>query len=274
MNSNNSIIKVPHPPTVIPSRSEVDISPGVGTYMVKILTETGLHKFEPEALGIVAALIDSYKLDRFCDVGANIGVFSWCMKAIFGDSLDVRSYEPLPSLAQIMHNICSFNELDVDVRTEALSDKDGQASFYISAKTDTSSSLAKGFRPAREEILVDTLRMTTAFEDYKPKVIKIDTETTEPEVLRGGESYIAKERPHLVIEVLAGRSEEALTDFCERQNYIAYKLNREELKPTNEIIGDSTYQYRDWLFSPAELSFSEEFKENYNIWTRAFSGEQ
>lgn len=254
-----------------PSKTRVNISAAHGTYMFSSLQQHGLHSFEPEALGTAVALIDHFELDGFADVGANIGVFSWCAKAIFGASLEVWAFEPMPTLADIVTAVAVQNDLDINVRREALSHSNGDATFYLSAKTDTSNSLNRRFRPSKGELTVKTLRMDSAFDQFHPGLIKIDTESTEPDVLAGGDGYIRDQRPFLLIEVLAGRTEVQLSEFCERQNYAAYRLDGSPLSPAEKIEGDITYQYRDWLFAPAERALDAAFDKKSKDWIRAFA---
>ena len=82
-----------------------------------------------------------------------------------------------------------------------------------------------------------------------PAVLKIDTETTEPAVLRGGLRTIAATRPWIMCEVLAGRTEAELMTVLEPLGYTYYLVSdRTPYEPAEQLRGDPRFYM--WLFAP------------------------
>lgn len=254
----------------LPGRREVlTFSVGEGTAVGKILADKGLQGFEPETLAACCAIIETEAVSDFADIGANIGIFSLVLGRLF-PNLGIKAFEPLPWLNETATALCLENDVTADVRSEALSRENGQATFYVSAQSDSSNSLSPTFRRNKDEIEVSmiTLDDLSKREAFTPRLIKVDTESTEPDVLDGGRNFIQKSRPWIICEVLAGRTEERLNAFVKDCDYVAYSLNGSVFNKQDTISGDTTYQYRDWLFAPEEVSGP--LVENYAKWVALF----
>jgi len=208
--------------------------------------------YEPEVLALLLVLLAQQPSARFVNVGANIGYFPIIAKKLFGDRIDVHAYEPMPELLERLRRGCADNSVDIELSGAAVADFDGRAAFHLSARSDTSNSLNPEFRPSREVISVPvtTLDHESSAWDDRPTVLMVDTESTEPDVLAGGAGFIQAVRPAIICEVLAGRTEQRLGEFIDRVGYTAYAVDARGVHRCTEIAGDSTYQYRDWLFLP------------------------
>jgi hypothetical protein len=98
---------------------------------------------------------------------------------------------------------------------------------------------------------VETLDSYVARTGAVPAILKIDTETTEPDVLAGGAATIASHRPWILCEVLAGRGESRLTDVLTPFGYHWFHITSEVPYPERQKIeGDPTYEHMMWLFAP------------------------
>lgn len=97
------------------------------------------------------------------------------------------AFEPTPDLARQMRAICEANGLSVNVEQAAAGAAPGTARLYLSANTDSSNSLRRGFRRSYRsvKVAVESVDGYAARTGLAPAVIKIDTEVTEPDVLRG-----------------------------------------------------------------------------------------
>src|SRR5690606_37893856 len=115
--------------------------------------------------------------------------------------------EPLPDAAAVLSSLTAKYGLPISVSRIALSDRDGEATFYVSAQSDTSSGLNHAFRKPRDQFSVTLARMDDLLGGQKVGLLKIDTETTEPAVLAGAERIIDTQRPPMIIEVLKNRTE-------------------------------------------------------------------
>jgi len=254
----------------LPDTNEIlDFRVGLETAVGKILAKDGISGFEPETLAACCAIIETEKVLAFADIGANIGIFTLVLGKMF-PGLAIKAFEPLPWLNATAKSLCQDNGVRADIREEAVSDREGTATLYISAQSDSSNSLNPRFRPSKGEIQVPvvTLDALTARQGFFPKLVKIDTESTEPDVLAGARKFIENTRPWIICEVLAGRTEFKLNKFVREIGYSAYSLKGSKFNRLEEIEGDPSYQYRDWLFAPNIISTS--LIQCYAKWVNSF----
>jgi FkbM family methyltransferase len=227
----------------------------VRTYVSHLLAGSGLAGYEPDTLACFLAAIEERGSAPVFDVGANIGVFSWLAAAL--TPAIVVAFEPTPDLAAQMRAICAENDLDVRVEELALGAAPGTAELHLSDKTDSSNSLRAGFRPSHRSVTVpvETIDGYADRTGVTPAVLKVDTESTEPDVLRGAAGVLATGRPWIICEVLAGRTEADLTTILEPLGYWWYRIDGPgPLEVRHVIEGDPTYAYMNWLFAPEEPS--------------------
>jgi FkbM family methyltransferase len=220
-------------------------------YVPKVLERKGLAGYEPEAVACFLAVTAVARPGAVWDVGANAGVYGLVARAL--SQRAVRGFEPTPDLADLAESIAVANGLPYPVERIALGAQAGTATLYLSDVTDSSNSLAAGFRPSSRTLVVpletvdDVVRRT----GETPAVLKIDTETTEPDVLRGAEHLIRAQRPWILCEVLANRSEEALMDVLRPWQYRWFPISDEPpFREAETIHGDPTYHNLMWLFAP------------------------
>ena len=235
------------------------------------LEREGLAGYEPETLAWWLALCDAAPPGQVWDVGANTGLFASLAAA--ATDREVVAFEPTPDLAAWARDIAARNGLAYSVEQVAASDDDGTATFFLSDTTDSSSSLAKGFRKSTRHLEVVTERLDTyqARAGAVPAVLKIDTETTEPSVLRGADRMISAHRPWILCEVLANRGvEEPLSELLQKWSYRWYHLT-EDLPPPSpdQIAGDPSYTYFMYLFAPEPLD--EPLLERVRAWRTALA---
>ena len=108
--------------------------------------------------------------------------------------------------------------------------------------------------PCRQ--LTPALEAETAKRNGKIDLVKIDTESTEPQVLRGMTQVLEKDRPVIICEVLEDVGvEEVLDTLLETHRYCAFQLtpagpeSRVTISPHPEWLND--------MFLPVELSLDE-----------------
>ncbi len=242
-----------------------------GSYVSQLLASTGLAGYEPDTLACFLAAIEECGSAPVFDVGANIGVFSWLAAAL--TPATVIAFEPAPDLVAQMRAVCSENDLAVTVEEVALGAAPGRAELHLSDKTDSSNSMRAGFRRSHRSVVVavETIDDYVARTGATPAVLKLDTESTEPDILRGAAGFIASNRPWLICEVLAGRTEADLTAILEPLRYLWYRIDGPgPLEPRKVIEGDRSYTHLNWLFAPAEPSLS--FWERSAAWRTAIAG--
>lgn len=242
---------------------------GTGEYVLGRLADKGLEDYEPETVATVLAALELND-GGFHDVGANIGVFALVVKALVPD-VQVTAFEPGAALAGTCRTIADLNGLDVVVEQVALADDDGSAEFFMSP-TDTSNSLRAGFRRAVATETVEVARLDTWLArnpGREPAVLKIDTESTEPDVLAGGSDFVTRARPWLVVEVLKGRTEARLEQWCDEMRYHRHHITANGPVARDEIVGDETYEHLNWLLTPTVLP--DDFADSFDRWHRSLT---
>ncbi|GCE96460.1 methyltransferase FkbM family protein [Arthrospira platensis NIES-46] len=228
-------------------------------YVARMLAENGIGKYEPHTMATALLLLQEVANQRiFFDIGANIGVYSFFLASVLEpEGLSIHAFEPTPNLAEIARKIAKDNSLLYHLEELALGKSSGTSELYLSRKTDSSNSLLKGFRESSKSIsvLLETVDNYCKKIGFMPSVMKIDTEATEPDVLLGCSETINKNRPWIICEVLAGRTESKLMEVMKLYGYHYYHINDSlSWMPQAEIYGDTTYQYRDWLFAPEPIN--------------------
>ncbi|MEG4483660.1 FkbM family methyltransferase [Microcoleus sp. D2_18a_B4] len=247
----------------------LDLSGAENTMVGKTLLQSGLVSYESLTLATCIILLKQSSNKVFFDIGANIGIYSLvCAKAV--PDIIIHAFEPVPGLVNIFSNLIKLNRIEnICLHQVALSNKSGIAPIYISARSDASNSLRKGFRRAKEVVDVELDTLNNICQTYAvPGVIKIDTESTEPDVIAGGMDLIKSARPFILCEVLAGRTENALMEALRPLNYTYYHLAKGEFGISKEVIsGDASYECRDWLFCPYEMpvAFFESVGEFHEV---------
>ncbi len=229
------------------------------------LEEGGLAGYEPEGIGCILALLERLEDGVFFDVGANIAPYSLVAAAL--TRWRIVSFEPTPEVARVARRIRKLNGLNFGIEELALDEAEGRRRLYIS-KTDSSNSLSSTFRRWERtiDVRVDTLDRFVRRTDMWPSVLKIDTETTEPAVLRGGMHLLATHRPWIVCEVLKGRTETELEDVIGPLGYFRYHIGeRGFLAMSDRFEGESIF--RDWLLAPTPVD--DDLAARVRYWAEA-----
>ncbi len=175
------------------------------------------------------------------DVGANVGLFSFCAAALSGASGFVLSIEPDFWLAHLMTR--SSQELPggrcskVEVLCASISDSNRVSKLEIAERARASNHLleAVGSTQARGARGVQpSVSLTLDFLlDYfpAPSVLKIDVETHEVSVLRGAARLLREVRPTIWCEV----SHENSTEVTELLHAAGYELQGAATRPHPKI---------------------------------------
>ncbi|MEU3310720.1 FkbM family methyltransferase [Nocardiopsis sp. NPDC055551] len=241
-----------------------------GLWVPRELEREGLAGFEPETLACFLAALDHAGPGAVLDIGANVGVYG--LLAAARGTRAVHAFEPTPRVAATARELAKTNGLPVMVVECALGDRLGRASFTLSSTSDASNSLAAGFRTAAEriEVRVDTVSRWCERTGTVPAVVKIDTETTEPEVIAGGIEALRAFRPWILCEVLPGRGvEKRLMRLLRPLDYGWYQLGDEVPPPVRGVIDGRIAEadQRMWLFAPETPS--DAFWADTRAWRRA-----
>jgi FkbM family methyltransferase len=161
--------------------------------------------------------------DLFIDVGTFIDGWHSLLAARLGAR--VIAFEPVREHVKRFKEQVKLNQLDIQIEKVALSDKEGNATFYDSGGA---SSFSKEHgeivnKYASRKITI----MTRTLDSYKvkPTMIKIDVEGFEMNVIKGARKTLAKYKPTLIMELEdkflreAGSSENELIGFLRSLGY-------------------------------------------------------
>jgi FkbM family methyltransferase len=195
--------------------------------------ELSLHETGTYEKGILFFLKDFLKKgDCFVDVGANIGLMSLFASQCVGENGTVLSFEAHPETSELLNYNISLNKFkNIRVFDCALGGQKGEGVIRFQSELNRGgASLVDNVK--REDgfkVIIDTL--DALFPDKLiPKVVKIDVEGFELEVLKGAEKIIRNYSPVLILELIDERSAENddvsnLIDYAlSLSNYQVFKL--------------------------------------------------
>jgi FkbM family methyltransferase len=211
----------------------------------------GLVGYEPSSLACFLAATDVAGPGAVYDIGANIGIYAALASAMTDRA--VCAFEPWPVLVEVARQFSDDNKLGFTTEAIALGAGNGTADLYLSDRSDSSNSLNASFRTSshRIQVPVETLDSYVDRTGLVPAVIKVDTETTEPDVLAGAMETITKHRPWILGEVLAERVESDLEQVLAPVGYRWYQITEETpFREAARIAGDTSYNDMMWLFAP------------------------
>ena len=143
------------------------------------------------------------------DVGANLGLFAFSAAAVAGPLGQVFAFEPDPWLIQAMRKsarIQAGEAAPVTVVPVAVAATTAPRRFLIAKRSRAASHLA-GYGSTQtggtaEEHVVVAVSLDWALDFFPPpRLLKIDVEAAELEVLQGAERLIRQHRPIILCEV-------------------------------------------------------------------------
>jgi FkbM family methyltransferase len=199
----------------------------------------------------------------FIDVGANTGFYS--LLAACTGAPCVHAFEPVPDIGRILSANIGQSGLQAKIKIYMLGLGATVGSFPLYLPNaahgliETSASLNKDFRhqhSGQMDVAVTTLD-AFADEDHvglldKPLLIKIDVETLEPAVIRGGLRFIQKYRPVMAVEILPEGDAAFFERFCEDHQYChVWLLPGQALHVSSGRI-ETRSDLRDHLLIPSE----------------------
>jgi FkbM family methyltransferase len=139
--------------------------------------------------------------DVFFDIGANVGYFALLGGKLVGERGRVVAFEANPSNCAALTAAAQRNHLDIVLESVAVSDRVGTAMFRDQGEGDCNGGLFNGEKGGNVyEVKTITLDAYMAQSGMTvPKVMKIDVEGAELQVLNGGSKLFANEELEFVI---------------------------------------------------------------------------
>ncbi|HXF39135.1 MAG TPA: FkbM family methyltransferase, partial [Blastocatellia bacterium] len=190
----------------------------------------GWQGYEPETAPLFFRVASRARVTL--DVGAYVGFFTLLAGHANPNGL-VFAFEPLPDAFERLRSNVELNSLsNVVAVASAVGEVDGRADFFCAdTHMPCSSSLSYEFMQSADSlrsIQVPVAKLDTFVRENGVQgvdLMKIDTESTEPQVLAGMIETIRRDQPVIFCEVLKERgSEELLQEIIRSINYRAYLL--------------------------------------------------
>lgn len=222
--------------------------------------------YEPFSAALVSELVNQG--DVCIDIGANVGSYTFLMADSTGSEGKVFAFEPNPNLYNLLLDSVKLNQASsfICVDNKALYSQSGEIlKFYLSdnpSNSGTSSLLNHGvFVSEENSIRVETIRLTDYFRANsieKCKLLKIDVERAELEVLKGMIDIMAEQKiDYIILEQLAGSESQELLHSI---NYAGWLIN-EESKNLVDIKQVKPDHFANYLFVSPNLI--NQFNHNY-----------
>jgi FkbM family methyltransferase len=209
-------------------------------------------EYEPETTSLFVSLAARARV--ILDIGTADGVYAILAAAANPDAR-ILAFEPGDVAAETCARNIALNRprtRNVELHRIALGDRDEDTLLYVAGESGGTSSLDPSFRRSHREQRVRVRRCDSLLSEVgveRVDLVKIDTEATEPAVLAGMRSTMERDKPDLVCEVLAGRTEQSLGAMLAPLGYRYYWVSQRGLVRRNEVVGDKTYRHPNYFFT-------------------------
>ena len=157
--------------------------------------------YEASSARTIAALLNPG--DLCVDAGANVGFFSLLMATGVGAGGAVWAFEPAPGTRERLAQNVRLNGLtNVTVRSEALSNVDGEQRFWAGPTDHSGIASLRPLQGTEGSYEVRTARLTSCLpRDAAPRLIKMDIEGAEHLAIQGMVDLLETSHPDIVIEI-------------------------------------------------------------------------
>jgi FkbM family methyltransferase len=170
----------------------------------------------------------------FWDIGANIGLYSWCCAETRPD-FRIVSFEPdTKNLECLRRTSAAWNLSAHDIVPRAVAETVGRTTFFtdeISRATGTLEPASRAFNATHYGAVPQGIEVDTVNLDHligqglaPPLIIKIDVEGAELRVLRGGRRLLTERRPILLLEIFGDRLQ--TFSLLEELGYVCFDSDR------------------------------------------------
>jgi FkbM family methyltransferase len=198
----------------------VDVGEASAEYELANLQSYGvIRSTVEEERAIVRRLLSELdEDDTFWDVGANIGVCT-CLAGEVATDGDVVAFEPYAPNTEVLAENAALNDVDVELRAEALADTVGETTFFVmytSEEGTQEGSIDPEYAEPGETVRELTVpqvpgdELVRTDEVAAPDVVKMDIEGAAPQAISGMSDTLRSTVRLLVVEPHANFEE--LTD--------------------------------------------------------------
>jgi len=227
----------------------------------------GWTGYEPETVPLFFEL--ARRSQTTFDVGAHVGTFS-LLAAHANPAGRVFAFEPLPAnFRRLQQNLVLNGLTNVQGIEAAVSNEMGRADFFTTdlvtipdmsslGRDCVRSSLdgayadhAAGTELRTLTVNVVTLNQVAREHDVtRVDLVKIDAEGRDPQVLEGMSEVLRRDRPHLIVEVLAAfETGSWIESILEPLGYSFHLLTRDGPRRSEHLKGqpDGHFEWRNYL---------------------------
>jgi len=191
------------------------------------------------------------------DIGAYTGLYAlWAARV--NRKAKIFAFEPLQGQYDYLVRNINLNGFDNVFPVQAVvCERDGVANINVRSGylLPGSSSIIDKFRDGevREQLSVDSITIDSFVREKAIRnvdLVKIDVEAAEPLILDGMHATVKAYHPSFIIEVLPTKAtEDFLQQFFLSYGYSFYWLTGEGPVKVDQVKGDPTYGFSNYLFS-------------------------
>lgn len=198
--------------------------------------------------------------DTFVDVGANIGMISLHARSLVGPNGSIVCFEPNPECADLVAEHMAMNGIsNVSLRRCALADAPGTLNLNLTSEHTGTATLAKVSGSVRS-MQVAVCVGDDELAGVVPRLIKIDVEGFELEVLKGLKKTLARHKPFIITELVeehlnrAGTSSAEVARFLAQLGYKPQGIGTARSPVRHDVklhpMLAPTPDFSDWLWTP------------------------
>lgn len=237
-------------------------------FTVPIINEVGFNNHCMDELWMIDLFkkLNLKESDQLLDVGANVGQTLLKWKSVYPKNAYI-GVEPIPACRYYLETISNLNGFkDCRFSHKALFDSKGRKNlnFHYNDNTDRTATVVDSELKPIKSIDVDLIDFPTFVKDESLdvksiKLVKIDTEGSEVQILDSMIDFILQFKPDIIVEVLAynDSTNERVEKFnllLQKLPYSLYRIKKtglhlDKLERINKItiptsVGDSDYLLR------------------------------
>lgn len=162
--------------------------------------------------------------DTVIDAGANIGTHTVALSRMVGDKGKVFSFEAQPRIEKILAANIHLNQL-ANVFWDNKAVGANSSSIHLPELPPDGQQFnfgALSLRGAQAGADVEVITIDSFAQDLAPKLIKIDVEGMEADVIRGARDTIAKHKPVLYVDHGEHGDDQGIAEALQEIGYVAY----------------------------------------------------
>lgn len=198
--NNSSLVRQEYRGLDLPTR--ITNIPGVSSYpfithsgmddefISKEILDTG--NWEPFETEVVRRLLGSF--DLFVDLGANIGWYTALASNVMSAGGVVHAFEPDNNNFKLLcANVSTAsNGVKLNLNRSAVADQIGSTNLYKSASNLGDHQLYGSSERNSEKVFVTTLDRYFGARNLPPRLVKMDTQGSEPRIFKGASNIFSK----------------------------------------------------------------------------------